>query len=137
MEIIRGLRNWRPEHHGCVATIGNFDGVHHGHQMLLAHLNAKRDELGLPSTLLTFEPLPHEFFRGDSPPPARLTRFREKVTALRRTGIDRLLVLPFNARLRSLEAESVIDDLLVRRMGVDYVVVGDDFRFGRNARDQT
>ena len=80
MELIRGLRSIRPRHKGCVVTVGNFDGVHHGHQLLLSHLNAKRDELGVPSQLITFEPTPREFFRGETVP-ARLTRFREKIIA--------------------------------------------------------
>jgi riboflavin kinase/FMN adenylyltransferase len=130
MEIIRGLRNIRPAHRGCVATIGNFDGVHHGHQLLLAHLNAKRDELNAPSVLITFEPLPREYFSADNKP-GRLTRFREKVTLLRRTGLDRMICLPFNEQVSQITATSVIDDFLVGQLGVRYVVVGDDFRFGR------
>ena len=131
MEIIRGMHNIRPEHYGCVATIGKFDGVHHGHRMLLAHLKAKRDELGVPSLLITFEPLPREFFEGANRP-ARLTRFRERVKLLSGTGLDRVLCLPFNEQLRAVTAEMVIDDFLVRRLGVRYVVVGDNFQFGRN-----
>ena len=130
MEIIRGLHNIRPEHRGCVATIGNFDGVHHGHQLLLAHLNAKRDELAAPSVLITFEPLPREYF-GGGVKPGRLTRFREKVTLLMRTGIDRMICLPFNEQVSQITATSVIEDFLVGQLGVRYVVVGDDFRFGR------
>ena len=130
MEIIRGQHNIRPKHRGCVATIGNFDGVHHGHQLLLAHLNAKRDELLSPSTLITFEPLPREYFAG-SVKPGRLTRFREKVTLLTRTGLDRMLCLPFNEQLAQVTATTVIEDFLVRQLDVRYVVVGDDFRFGR------
>ncbi len=130
MEIIRGQYNIRPAHRGCVATIGNFDGVHHGHQLLLAHLNAKRDELGAPSTLITFEPLPREYF-ARSEKPGRLTRFREKVTLLRRVGIDRMICLPFNEQLAQVTATSVIEDFLVGQLGIRYVVVGDDFRFGR------
>ena len=130
MEIIRGQHNIRPKHRGCVATIGNFDGVHHGHQLVLAHLNAKRDELSSPSTLITFEPLPREYF-GGSVKPGRLTRFREKVTLLTRTGLDRMLCLPFNEQLAQVTATTVIEDFLVRQLGVRYVVVGDDFRFGR------
>ena len=130
MEIIRGQHNIRPKHRGCVATIGNFDGVHHGHQLLLAHLNAKRDELSSPSTLITFEPLPREYFAG-LVKPGRLTRFREKVTLLTRTGLDRMLCLPFNEQLAQVTATTVIEDFLVRQLDVRYVVVGDDFRFGR------
>jgi riboflavin kinase / FMN adenylyltransferase len=130
MEIIRGQHNIRAKHRGCVATIGNFDGVHHGHQLLLAHLNAKRDELASPSTLITFEPLPREYF-ASTVKPGRLTRFREKVTLLQRTGLDRMLCLPFNEQLAQVTATTVIEDFLVRQLDVRYVVVGDDFRFGR------
>jgi riboflavin kinase/FMN adenylyltransferase len=130
MEIIRGFHNLRPRHRGCVVTIGNFDGVHHGHRVLLSHLTAKRDELRAPSTLITFEPLPREYFRG-STVPARLTRFREKIVLLARTELDRVLCLPFNERLAQVTAKSVIDDFLVGALNVRYVVVGDDFRFGR------
>jgi riboflavin kinase / FMN adenylyltransferase len=132
MEIIRGIHNIRARHKGCVATIGNFDGVHLGHEALLARLNAWRAEYGLASLLITFEPQPREFFRGASMP-ARLTRFREKVTLLSRTGIDRVLCLPFNERLANTPARTVIDRLLVDRLGVRHLVIGDDFRFGRGA----
>ena len=132
MQIIRGVHNIRADHHGCVATIGNFDGVHHGHQMMLSHLIAKGEELSLPSLLITFEPLPREYFqRGELPP--RLTRFREKVTLLQRTRLDRLLCIPFNAALAKIPAEDVVDNLLIRQLGVQYFVVGDDFRFGNGA----
>ena len=148
MEIIRGLHNIRPRHRGCVATIGTFDGVHHGHQMLLAHLKAKSEELGEPGLLVTFEPQPREYFYaptgtrsdadgiatgpGGRPPPARLTRFREKVDALRATGIDRVLCIPFNERTRLIPAREVVERFLVEMLGVKYLVVGDDFRFGQN-----
>jgi len=132
MEIIRGLHNIRPEHRGCVATIGNFDGVHRGHQMMLEQLIAKADELGVPSLLITFEPLPREYFqRGELPP--RLTRFREKITLLSRTRIDRVLCIPFNKQLAQIPAETIVDDLLVKRLGIHHVLVGDDFRFGNGA----
>ena len=131
MEIIRGLHNIRPRHRGCVATIGTFDGVHHGHQMLLAHLKAKSEELGAPSLLVTFEPQPREYF-GRKPVPARLTRFREKVHLLAATGIDRVLCIPFNERTRATSASEVVERFLVGLLGVRYLVVGDDFRFGRN-----
>ena len=131
MEIIRGLHNVRRRHAGCVATIGTFDGVHHGHQMLLAHLKAKGEELGAPSLLVTFEPQPREYFRR-APVPARLTRFREKIHLLRSTGIDRVLCIPFNERTRLTPAAEVIERFLVEMLGVYYVVVGDDFRFGKD-----
>ncbi|MEM1229841.1 MAG: bifunctional riboflavin kinase/FAD synthetase [Pseudomonadota bacterium] len=133
MEIIRGLHNLRAHHRDCVLTIGNFDGVHHGHQMLLSHLTAKSAELKVPSLLMTFEPQPREYFRGASVP-ARLTRFREKMVLLQRTALDRVLCLPFNEQLAALPAEAVIDDVLRDRLGARYVVVGDDFHFGAGAR---
>ena len=131
MEIIRGLHNIRRRHAGCVATMGTFDGVHHGHQMLLAHLKAKSDELGAPSLLITFEPQPREYFQR-SPVPARLTRFREKLHILRGTGIDRVLCIPFNERTRLIPAEEVVERFLVGMLGIKYMVVGDDFHFGKD-----
>jgi len=133
MEVIRGFHNLEPRHQGCVATIGNFDGVHHGHQTIAAHLVNKGHELGLPSTLITFEPLPDEFFLREQAP-ARLTTFREKIAYLGQTRLDRVLFVLFNARLRELEPEYVIEQFLVRQMRIGYLVVGDDFRFGKNAR---
>jgi riboflavin kinase/FMN adenylyltransferase len=132
IEIVRGLHNLKPRHRGCVLTIGNFDGVHRGHQLLLTQLISKSAELGVPSTLMTLEPAPREFFRGATVP-ARLTRFREKVTLLERTGLDRIVCLPFNERIASIPAEWLVDDLLHKLLGVKYVVVGDDFRFGKGA----
>ena len=131
MEIIRGMHNIRPRHAGCVATIGTFDGVHHGHQMLLAHLVAKSQELGAPSVLVTFEPQPREYFQR-TPVPARLTRFREKIHLLRESGIDRVLCIPFNERTRLIPAGEVIERFLVDMLGVRYLVVGDDFQFGKD-----
>lgn len=120
----------RPRHSGNVVTIGNFDGVHHGHRMLLAHVRAKSAELGCPSLLMTFEPQPREFFRGETVP-ARLTRFREKISLLGDTGIDRVLCVPFNERTARTPASWVVKELLAELLGSRYVVVGDDFRFGR------
>ena len=129
MELIRGMHGIAPRHRGNVVTIGNFDGVHHGHQELLAHLVAKAVELGRPSLLMTFEPQPREFFRGTAVP-ARLTRFREKMALLRPTGIDRLLCVPFNETMASMPASHMAKDLLRDTLGAEYVMVGDDFRFG-------
>ena len=130
MEIIHGLYSLKPRHKGCVLTIGNFDGVHRGHQMLLTHLVAKGKELSVPSLLLTFEPLPREFFAGTTVP-ARLTRFREKITLLQRTELDRVLCLPFNERTSNTSAQWVVKELLHRLLEIRHVVVGDEFRFGK------
>lgn len=132
MEVIRGLHNIRARHKGSVITIGTFDGIHHGHQMILAHLGAKSEELGAPSLLITFEPHPREYFATAEAPP-RLTRFREKVDTLRSTGIDRVLCIGFNDRTRNIRADVVVESFLVEQLGVRYLVVGDDFRFGQNA----
>ena len=133
MELIRGLYNLRARHVGCVATIGNFDGVHLGHQAVLGQLAEKSAELGLPSVVITFEPQPQEFFaRGPVPP--RLTRLREKIQALRRYSVNRVVCLRFNQALAAMRAEDFIDKLLVKGLGVRYLVVGDDFRFGQGRR---
>lgn len=131
MELIRGLQNIRSNHCGCVATIGNFDGVHLGHQAVLGQLAEKASELGLPTTLITFEPQPMEYFAPDRVP-ARLTRFREKILALQRYSVDRVCCLSFNDKLAKLSAEDFIEKVLVDKLGVKYLVVGDDFRFGAN-----
>jgi riboflavin kinase/FMN adenylyltransferase len=131
MELIRGLQNIRSEHNGCVATIGNFDGVHLGHQAVLEQLAEKAVELGLPTVLITFEPQPMEYFIPDKVP-ARLTRFREKMLALQRYSVDRVCCLSFNNKLANLSAEDFIEQILVQKLNVKYLVVGDDFRFGLN-----
>lgn len=131
MQIIRNLQNLKPHHHGCVATIGNFDGVHLGHQAVLGQLAEKADELRLPLTVVTFEPQPEEFFRSEQSPP-RLTRFREKVQALRRYAVERVLVLRFNKPFSQQSPEAFIQNLLVDGLGVKYLVIGDDFRFGKD-----
>ena len=131
MELIRGLHNLRTSHHGCVATIGNFDGVHLGHQAVIGQLAEKADSLGLPAAVITFEPQPREYFLPESSPP-RLTRFREKIEALRRYAVRRVLCLAFNHKLAEMPAEEFIRRILVEGLGVKYLVVGDDFRFGRD-----
>jgi riboflavin kinase/FMN adenylyltransferase len=133
MELIRGAHNLRPRHRGTVATIGNFDGLHLGHQAVLGQLAEKAAELSLPTTVISFEPLPREFFLGEKAPP-RLQRFRDKFLALRRFSVDRLLCLRFDRGLAEQEASDFVEELLVNRLGVKYLVVGDDFRFGRKRR---
>jgi len=130
VELIRGLHNLREGHRGCVLTIGNFDGVHLGHQAIVAQLAALGGALGLPSVLMTFEPQPQEFFLGVRAPP-RLTRLREKMRALAALPLERVLVVRFHAAFAGLAPERFIADLLVGRLGARRVVVGGDFRFGR------
>ena len=129
MEVIRGWHNLRPEHHGCVATIGNFDGVHLGHRALIGKLAALGHELAVPATVVTFEPQPQEFFAGENAPP-RLTRLREKLSALRATPLDRVALLRFDARLCAMSPVEFVESFLVSGLGVRVVVAGDDFRFG-------
>ena len=129
MQLVRGLHNLRPRHRGCVATIGNFDGVHRGHQAILARLRERAAELGLPSCVVIFEPQPREFFAPDKAP-ARLTRLREKLHLLNEQGVDRVLCLAFNPRLRELSAAEFVHATLVEGLGVRHLEVGDDFRFG-------
>jgi riboflavin kinase/FMN adenylyltransferase len=113
-----------------VATIGNFDGVHLGHQAVFRNLIAKGRELGVPSTVITFEPQPQEYF-APKQAPARLTRLREKVRAIEDAGIERMLLLEFNAKLAAMEAGDFVARILAQGLGVRFLYVGDDFRFGR------
>lgn len=135
MELIRGLHNldaYRRKFPAqqCVLTIGNFDGVHCGHQMILRQLREKANELNLPATVLIFEPQPLEYFAGQGAP-ARLTPFREKVRLLTEFGVDTVICLHFTEAVRCLSAQSFVKDILVGSLGVKYLIVGDDFRFGR------
>ena len=130
MELVRGLHNLRPEHRGCAATIGSFDGLHLGHQAVLAQLAEQGRERGLPVTLVTFEPQPREYFTPQSVPP-RLTRFREKLEVLRHCQVDRVVCLRFNSDLAGLTANEFIQRILLDGLAVKYLVVGDDFRFGK------
>ncbi|MFQ6576550.1 bifunctional riboflavin kinase/FAD synthetase [Pseudomonas sp. UM16] len=129
MQLVRGLQNLRPLHRGCVATIGNFDGVHRGHQAILARLRERAVELGVPSCVVIFEPQPREYFAPDTAP-ARLARLRDKVALLAAEGVDRVLCLAFNQRLSKLSAAEFVDTILVDGLGVKHLEVGDDFRFG-------
>jgi riboflavin kinase/FMN adenylyltransferase len=131
MELVRGIHNLRPRHRGCAATIGNFDGVHLGHQAVLGQLSERAVAMHLPVTVITFEPQPREFFTPERVPP-RLTRLREKVEALRRFGVDRVLCLRFGNYLAGLPPEEFVRIILLDGLEVKYLVVGDDFRFGRD-----
>lgn len=139
------MRIFRGFHHPGVApasavTIGNFDGVHRGHQAMLALLNSEARHRGVPSCVLTFEPHPRDYFasvaRKPELAPARIATLRDKLTELAACGVDQCVVLPFDARLSSQLPQAFIDEVLVEGLGARYVLVGDDFRFGaRRAGD--
>lgn len=133
MELIRGIHNIKSHHKGCVLTIGNFDGVHLGHQEVLNQVSARAKELDLPSTVMTFDPQPLELFAKDKAP-ARLTRLRDKFVQLSKLDIERLLCVNFNHQFANQSPQSFIRDLLVERLGVKFLVVGDDFCFGKQRK---
>ena len=129
MELIRGRHNLRPHHRGCAVTIGAFDGVHLGHQSVLSHLRQQAVSLEVPTTVVTFEPLPREYLRPLEAPP-RITTLRDKWPLLAECGVDRVLCLPFNEPLRQLSAREFVEKVFVSGLGVRYLAFGDDFRFG-------
>lgn len=131
MELVRGLHNVDRAARGCVLTIGAFDGIHRGHQEIIRVLRSTAASQRLPATLVSFEPTPREFFARGAPP-ARLTRFREKYEALRQYGVERFVCLRFDTALRSMSADEFIGDVLVSALGARHVIVGHDFKFGRN-----
>ncbi|MBS3964884.1 MAG: bifunctional riboflavin kinase/FAD synthetase [Methylomonas sp.] len=133
MRLIRGLNHLEPLQQGCVLTIGNFDGLHLGHQQVIDTLAAHGRRLQLPTVAMVFEPQPLEFFLGDHAP-SRLTRLREKSIQFARSAIDAVLVMPFNDALADCDAELFIRDILVRRLNIRHLVVGDDFHFGKARR---
>ncbi|HAL37983.1 MAG TPA: bifunctional riboflavin kinase/FAD synthetase [Polaromonas sp.] len=133
MKVFRGYRHPQLATQ-CALTIGNFDGVHRGHQAMLALLKNEAEHRSVPSCVMTFEPHPRDYFaalaRKPELAPARIATLRDKLTELAHCGIDQCVVLPFNAQLASQPPEGFIQDVLVRDLGVRYVLVGDDFRFG-------
>ena len=139
MKVFRGF-----QHPGvaaaCAVTIGNFDGVHRGHQAMLALLRGEAAQRGVPSCVLTFEPHPRDYFAGVTQQPAlapaRVGTLRDKLVDLGQCGVDQTVVLPFDARLAGLSPDAFIAQVLVHGLGARYVLVGDDFRFGaRRAGD--
>lgn len=127
---MRIYRNFPLQSEGGIAlTIGNFDGVHRGHQAMVQRLEAAAKDHRLPACVMTFEPHPREFF-APADAPARLTSLRDKVEQLAALGIDRVYVCRFDARFARQSAEAFAGDVLARRLGVRWLLVGDDFRFG-------
>lgn len=134
MKLIRGLINLQHQPQACVATIGNFDGVHVGHQAIVEKVIVKAKQMGLPSCVLLFEPHPKEYFMGLEACPPRLTCFREKYNELLKLGVDKLVVLQFNQSLRNMDAVDFVQDILVERLKIKHLVVGDDFHFGHQRK---
>ena len=133
MQVFRGF------HHpgiapACALTIGNFDGVHRGHQAMLALLVSEAQHRGLPPCVMTFEPNPRDYFAQlagkPEAAPARIATLRDKLSELERCGVEQTVVLRFDARFAAQTPAAFIDDVLVRGLGTRYVLVGDDFRFG-------
>lgn len=131
MQLTRDLNTRTGTPHGAVATIGNFDGFHIGHQAILKKLRARSQELGLPSMVIAFEPSANEFFLGSHAPP-RLTNFREKFCLIDAIGVNRFVCLPFNRALANMHAAAFVEDILIARLNIRHLTVGDDFHFGKD-----
>jgi riboflavin kinase/FMN adenylyltransferase len=131
MQIIRGLHNIRPHHQKTVLTIGNFDGVHLGHQAVLAAVVDKARQLEATSTVMIFEPQPLEFFAPDKAP-ARLTSMSEKLQALKDSNIEQVLIIRFSEAFAGLDASEFIQKILIDGLQIKSLFVGDDFCFGKN-----
>jgi len=131
MQLVRGIHNIQAADHGCVLTIGNFDGVHLGHRRVVSALVNKAKELNCASAVLVFEPQPQELFSPESAP-ARLCRLRDKYSLLEKLGVERLICVNFNRKFANQSAEQFIEELLVKKLGIKHLIVGDDFHFGKN-----
>lgn len=133
MKVFRGF-NHPGVAPACALTIGNFDGVHRGHQAMLALLRGEAQQRGVPSCVLTFEPHPRDFFaatfKKPELAPARVGTLRDKLDDLASCGVDQTIMLPFDARLAAQSPQTFVDTVLVQGLGARYVLVGDDFRFG-------
>ncbi|MDO6427828.1 bifunctional riboflavin kinase/FAD synthetase [Thalassotalea sp. 1_MG-2023] len=134
MRLIRGIHNIQlanqESEQGSVLTIGNFDGVHLGHQRVIKALVEKAKTLNAVPVVMVFEPQPQELFSPENAP-ARLTRLRDKYALLKKHGVKRLLCVNFNAKFANISAESFIEHLLVEQLNINHLIIGDDFRFGK------
>jgi len=133
MRLIRGIQQLPAFPKGCVLSIGNFDGVHTGHRVVINKLAEKGKLLGLPVVLMVFEPQPLEFFLKDNAP-SRLTRLREKIIHLQSVPVDDLVIVNFNQSFANLDPEYFIQEVLLKQLNIKYLVVGDDFHFGKARR---
>lgn len=130
MHLYRGLYNLPDQKRDSVLTIGNFDGVHKGHQAILEQVESIARQRDRASIVLIFEPQPLEFFKSDNAP-VRLTRLREKLILIRQWNIDSVVCLHFNRELASMSAESFANDILLKRLRARSIIIGEDFRFGQ------
>ena len=133
MHINRGLAHTLPLKQGCVLTIGNFDGLHLGHKAVIEKLAQQGKSLGLPVVVMIFEPQPLEYFLHENAP-SRLTRLREKVIQFSKLPVDELVIVHFNRDFANVDAETFIEQILVAKLNVKYLVIGDDFHFGKARR---
>ncbi len=122
----------REKHRGCAVTIGNFDGIHLGHQKLIDTVCQQATAHQLHACVVSFEPLPVELFARGEHPPQRLTSLREKISLLNKLQLDQLLVLRFNHALANTTAADFIKNVLIDGLNTRYLLVGDDFQFGKN-----
>lgn len=129
MELIRGIHNLKQQPQGCVLSIGNFDGIHLGHHAVLSRLLKEAKRLQVPATVMTFEPQPAELFAGNNAP-ARLSRLRDKFVQLEKLHVDRLVCVSFTHEFANMSASDFIEQLLIQKLNVKFLVVGDDFHFG-------
>jgi len=132
MKLIRGLNSFNLNSSGCVATIGNFDGLHLGHQRIISTLKNKANEMDIPLTIVSFEPLPAEYFMPESP--ARIYPMRDKIRLLQTLGVDHYLCLKFDAAFAAQKPEDFVQTTLLDKLNVKYLAVGDDFRFGHQRK---
>ena len=130
MQLIRGIDQLSFDHKPSVVSIGNYDGVHKGHQYVINTLLEKSDELSAPSTVITFEPLAKEFFSPGSV--MRLTSLEERAELLFTLGVERVLCINFTKEFAAYSPMKFVEDVLINGLGAKYLCVGDDFRFGKN-----
>ena len=133
MRILRGFDH-PDQAKACALTIGNFDGVHRGHQAMLALLQSEARHRNVTSCVMTFEPHPRDYFakafKQPDLAPARIASLRDKLHELAACGVQQCIVLPFNEKFAAQSPDDFINNVLVKGLGVKYVLVGDDFRFG-------
>ncbi|MCK3658418.1 bifunctional riboflavin kinase/FMN adenylyltransferase [Pasteurellaceae bacterium Pebbles2] len=131
MQLIRGIDAIPNDFPACALTVGNFDGVHLGHQAILHHLKQKAQALNLPTAVMIFEPQPREYFMGENAP-ARLMRLRDKLHYLRQANIDYVICIKFDRTFAEISAQDFIAELLVKKLHVAFLSLGDDFHFGKH-----